>query len=96
MVKVFLSNNGQMKITVPKAIAEAMQLHHKDNIEFFFNGSTWEIKKNSKKSQVKVFSSKNKQMKITIPKAIAIAMQLKHKTKMEFIFTGKTWELRKK
>ena len=96
MVKVFLSSNGQMKITVPKAIAEAMQLQHKDRIEFFFNGTSWEIIKNSKKGQVKVFLSKNGQMKITIPKAIAEAMQLQHKNMMEFIFTGKTWELRKK
>jgi len=45
MVKVFLSKNGQMKVTIPKAIAEAMQLNHKDKVVFVFNGKNWEIRK---------------------------------------------------
>ncbi|MDP7323655.1 MAG: hypothetical protein QF632_02750 [Candidatus Woesearchaeota archaeon] len=45
MVKVFFSKNGQVKVTIPKAIAEAMQLKHKQKIEFIFNGKSWEIKK---------------------------------------------------
>ena len=49
MVKVFLSKNGQMKVTVPKTIAEAMQLNHKDKIVFVFNGKNWEIRKKNEK-----------------------------------------------
>ena len=45
MVKVFLSSNGQMKVTIPKAIAEAMQLKHKEKVAFVFNGKHWEIRK---------------------------------------------------
>jgi len=45
MVKAFLSRNGQMKVTIPKAIAEAMQLNHKDKVAFVFNGKYWEIRK---------------------------------------------------
>jgi bifunctional DNA-binding transcriptional regulator/antitoxin component of YhaV-PrlF toxin-antitoxin module len=45
MVKAFLSKNGQMKITIPKTIAEAMQLSHKENIVFVFNGEHWELRK---------------------------------------------------
>ncbi len=45
MVKAFLSSNGQMKVTIPKAIAEAMQLKHKEHIVFVFNGQHWEIRK---------------------------------------------------
>lgn len=48
MVKVFLSKNGQMKVTIPKAIAEAMQLKHKDKVVFVFNGKNWEIRKYEK------------------------------------------------
>mgnify|MGYP001240822505 FL=1 len=44
MVKVFFSKNGQVKVTIPKPIAEAMQLKHKQKVEFIFNGKTWEIK----------------------------------------------------
>jgi len=49
MVKVFLSKNGQMKVTIPKAIAEAMQLEHKDKVVFVFNGKYWEIRKKENK-----------------------------------------------
>jgi len=45
MVKAFISKNGQMKITIPKVIAEAMQIHHKEKLEFVFNGKYWEIRK---------------------------------------------------
>ena len=45
MVKAFMSKNGQMKVTIPKAIAEAMQLNHKDKVVFVFNGKHWEIRK---------------------------------------------------
>lgn len=45
MVKVFFSKNGQIKVTIPKAIATAMQLYHGCKVEFIFNGKTWEIKK---------------------------------------------------
>lgn len=45
MVKVFLSKNGQMKVTIPKAIAEAMQLRHKEKVVFVFNGKNWELRK---------------------------------------------------
>ena len=45
MVKVFYSANGQVKVTIPKAIAEAMQLEHKQKVEFVFNGENWEIRK---------------------------------------------------
>ena len=48
MVKAFLSKNGQMKITIPKIIAEAMQLKHKNKMEFVFNGKNWEIRKSTK------------------------------------------------
>ncbi len=45
MVKVFFSKNGQIKVTIPKAIATAMQLSHGCKVEFIFNGTTWEIKR---------------------------------------------------
>tara|TARA_Y100000310_G_C20607246_1_gene776168 strand:- start:947 stop:1120 length:174 start_codon:yes stop_codon:yes gene_type:complete len=45
MVKVFYSANGQVKVTIPKAIAEAMQLEHKQKVEFIFNGENWELRK---------------------------------------------------
>ncbi len=92
MVKVFYSKNGQVKVTIPKAIAEAMQLQHKQVISFIFNGRTWEIK--SKGKMVKVFYSSNGQVKVTIPKVIAEAMQLSHGQEVKFIFNGKTWELK--
>ena len=95
MVKVFISSNGQVKVTIPKLIAQAMQLKHKQGIDLLFNGKFWEFKK-TKVGMVKVFLSQNGQMKLTIPKVIAQAMQLKHKDVMEFIFAGKEWELRKK
>ena len=50
MVKVFLSKNGQMKVTIPKAIAEAMQLEHKEKVIFVFNGKHWEIRKKDEKN----------------------------------------------
>ncbi len=49
MVKAFLSRNGQMKVTIPKAIAEAMQLKHKEKLVFVFNGKHWEIRKKNEK-----------------------------------------------
>ena len=49
MVKVFFSKNGQIKVTIPKAIATAMQLYHGCRVEFIFNGKTWEIKKAEEK-----------------------------------------------
>ncbi len=49
MVKVFLSKNWQMKVTIPKAIAEAMQLKHKEKVAFVFNGKYWEIRKKNEK-----------------------------------------------
>jgi len=45
MVKVFFSKNGQIKVTIPKAIATAMSLYHGCRVDFVFNGKTWEIKK---------------------------------------------------
>ncbi|MDP7323425.1 MAG: hypothetical protein QF632_01540 [Candidatus Woesearchaeota archaeon] len=49
MVKVFYSKNGQVKITIPKAIAEAMQLKHKEKMEFVFTGKHWELRKKNEK-----------------------------------------------
>lgn len=45
MVKVFFSKNGQIKVTIPKAIAIAMGLSHGCRVDFIFNGKTWEIRK---------------------------------------------------
>lgn len=45
MVKVFFCNNGQIKVTIPKTIATAMQLRHKDKLKFIFNGRNWEIRR---------------------------------------------------
>lgn len=45
MVKAFYSRNGQVKITIPKTIAEAMQLKHGTKLIFIFNGKNWEIRK---------------------------------------------------
>ena len=45
MTKAILSKNGQMKITIPKVIAIAMQLKHKDRLDFVFNGKNWELRK---------------------------------------------------
>lgn len=80
MVKVFLSSNGQMKVTVPKALVEAMQWKHNDELEFTFK-------------KIKVFLSKNGQMKFTVPKKTAEEMQLKHKDKVKFVFNNSKWEM---
>ena len=45
MVRVFVSRQNQAKVTIPKIIAEAMQLKHGDEISFVFNGKNWEIQK---------------------------------------------------
>ena len=95
MVKVFISRNRQVKVTIPKLIAQAMQLKHKQGINLIFNGKFWEFRK-AKPGMVKAFLSKNGQMKVTIPKVLAIAMQLRHKDEVEFVSIGKAWELRKK
>ena len=95
MVKVFLSRNGQMKTTIPKLIAQAMQLRHKQGVEIIFNGKFWEFRK-SRPGMVKAFISKNGQMKITFPKVLAGAMQLRHKDEIEFIFSEGAMEIRKK
>lgn len=50
MVKAFFSKNGQVKVTIPKAIAIAMQLEHGCELEFIFNGKTWEIRKKKVKN----------------------------------------------
>ena len=93
MVKLFLSKQGQAKITIPKIIVGAMQLKHKQSISFNFNGKNWEILKN--KPMVKVFFSENGQVKVTIPKVIVEAMGLRHGLKVFFVFNGKQWELHK-
>ena len=94
MVKVFLSKQNQAKVTIPKIIAEAMQLKHSQNISFVFNGKSWEIVKN--KPMVKVFFSSNGQIKVTVPSVIVQAMQLKHGDEISFVFNGKNWEIQKK
>ena len=53
MVKVFFSKNGQVKVTIPKAIATAMQLEHGCELEFVFTGKTWEIRKKEDKKKWK-------------------------------------------
>lgn len=95
MVKVFISRNGQIKVTIPKLIAQAMQLKHKQGIDIIFKDNFWEFRK-VRKGMVKAFLSSNGQMKVTIPKVLAIAMQLRHKDKIEFVFTGKAWTIKKK
>jgi bifunctional DNA-binding transcriptional regulator/antitoxin component of YhaV-PrlF toxin-antitoxin module len=95
MVKVFISKNGQIKATIPKLIAQAMQLKHKQGIEIIFKDGFWEFRK-ARKGMVKAFLSKNGQMKVTIPKVLAIAMQLRHKDEIEFVFTGKAWAIKKR
>lgn len=95
MTKAFLSNNGQMKLTIPKLIAEAMQLKHGSGLRFSFSDNSWQLILDNKQPTVKVFFSKSSQAKITIPKTIAEAMQLHHKTKLSFIFNGKNWLLKK-
>ena len=37
MVKVFLSKNGQVRVTIPKALADALRLKHKEEVEFFIS-----------------------------------------------------------
>ncbi len=95
MTKAILSSNGQMKVTIPKLIAEAMQLKHKSGLKILFQKNSWLLIKDNKNPTVKVYFSKNGQGKITIPKAIAEAMQLHHKTKLSFIFNNKNWEIKK-
>jgi len=34
MVKVFLGTNGQVRVTIPKALANALELKHKEEVEF--------------------------------------------------------------
>ena len=94
MVRIFLSKNGQIKVTIPKRIAQAMNLEHKQGIEIVFSGKFWEFRK-AKKGMVKVFMLSNGQMKMTIPKVLAGAMQLKHRDDIEFISTEGKWEIRK-
>lgn len=53
MVKVFFSKNGQIKVTIPRAIAIAMGLSHGCRVDFVFNGKTWEIKKAEEKKDEK-------------------------------------------
>ncbi len=84
-----------MKITIPRIIAEAMQLSHKSGIHFKFNGHEWELIKDDKHSSVKVFLGNNGQMKMTIPKLIAEAMQLHSGIKLIFVFNGRNWEIKK-
>jgi len=95
MVKVFISRNGQIKVTIPKLIAQAMQLNHKQGVDIIFSRNFWEFRK-AKPGMVKVFLSKNGQMKVTIPKVLATAMQLRHKDEIEFVFEKNVWVLRKK
>ncbi len=95
MVNASVSKAGQMKITIPKLIAEAIQLKHSSGIRFSFNGHEWEIIKDDHHPSVRVFIGNNGQMKMTIPKIIAEAMQLSNKSKILFIFNGKHWEIKK-
>jgi bifunctional DNA-binding transcriptional regulator/antitoxin component of YhaV-PrlF toxin-antitoxin module len=94
MVRIFLSKNGQIKVTIPKRIAQAMNLGHRQGIEIVFNGEFWEFRK-AKKGMVKVFLLSNGQMKMTIPKVLAGAMQMKHRDEIELVSREGKWELRK-
>jgi len=95
MVNTSISKAGQMKITIPKLIAEALQLYHRTAIRFSFNGHEWELIKDDLNGTVRVFLSNNGQMKMTIPKLIVDAMQLKKNMKLTFVFNSRAWELRK-
>ena len=53
MVKAFYSKNGQVKITIPKIIAEAMQLQHGERLEFVFNGKEWILRKKEAKEHAR-------------------------------------------
>lgn len=95
MVNASVSKAGQMKITIPRLIADAMQLSHKSGVRFSFNGHEWELIKDDKHGSVRVFLGSNGQMKMTVPKLIADAMQIGNKTRLIFVFNGKQWELKK-
>ena len=94
MVRIFLSSNGQMKVTIPKHIAQAMGLKHKQGIELVFNGEFLEFRK-ANKGMVKVFLSANGQMNATVPKVLAGVMQFRHRDDVEFVSRKGKWELRK-
>ena len=34
MVKIFFASNGQVRVTIPKALANALQFKHKEEVEF--------------------------------------------------------------
>ncbi|MBR9700167.1 AbrB/MazE/SpoVT family DNA-binding domain-containing protein [Candidatus Woesearchaeota archaeon] len=45
MVKVFLSKNGQVRVTIPKALADALQLQHKEEVDFIIKDNELVIKR---------------------------------------------------
>jgi len=48
MVKVFLGSNGQVRVTIPKALADALQLKHKEEVEFIIQGEDIIIRRKKK------------------------------------------------
>ena len=49
MVKVFLSKNGQVRVTIPKALADALRLKHKEEVEFFISEDGLLIRRKNEK-----------------------------------------------
>ena len=45
MVKIFVGSNGQVRVTIPKAIATALQFKHKEEVEFLIRGEELIIKR---------------------------------------------------
>ena len=45
MVRVQETNKGQMFITIPHVIANAMGLRKRDQVLFRWNGTSWEIRR---------------------------------------------------
>ena len=49
MVKVFFSKHGQVKVTIPKALATALQFKHGQTVIFLIDNDELIIKKVEKK-----------------------------------------------
>lgn len=45
MVKIFLGSNGQVRVTIPKALATALEFRHKDEVEFIMKDNNLIMRK---------------------------------------------------
>lgn len=45
MVKIFYAKNGQVRVTIPKALAESLQLRHKEEVQFIIRDDHLQIRR---------------------------------------------------